>query len=54
MNQRTIDRRATEMADKLREQREECLFKTGYTYGFEDALRGIIEVCEELLGEDDE
>lgn len=54
MNQKTIDRRAMEMVDKLREQREECLFKTGYTYGFEDALREIIEVCEELLGEDNE
>ena len=54
LDQKAIDKRADEMTERLREAREECLFKTGYTYGFEDALRGIIEVCEELLGEDDE
>lgn len=52
MNQKTIDRRAMEMVDKLREQREECLFKTGYTYGFEDALKEIIECCKALLEEE--
>ncbi len=52
IDQKTIDRRAEEMADILREAREECLFKTGYSYGFDDALKEIIECCKALLEEE--
>ena len=52
LDQKAIDKRADEMTERLREAREECLFKTGYSYGYKDALEEIIDICKDLIGEE--